>query len=1023
MSVAQKNGSMKATRQSMRTASTQRRDDQEASARDAIKMYEDLSQPPAASMKELPRILVICAETGMGKTYLANRIARDAKEEGRQVIQCSYAEQGDTRTATKIVRRCRDVRARMDATKRPLIVIDGITAPDESEVASEARAIESLAMAGVQVVICIRPEAEQLVEGLSHATCIGTDELLFRGDECSRVYTLTGGIPALVMGYRGDVALGETIVPGQRYMTAMRRLVASSLRPNLMREELRIRLAMVILGHATLDDIALVSGRCDAEQLLWLERDAPLFGVDAHQRICCCHGLQNDLVFEGCIGQLQGIAALEPELVKRACGVLATMGEVRRSAVACRLCSSEQDFTAMCVTWGVSYVGIGEAALVDGALRATHPKGGPEKARVLLSKAAATCVMGTAPEVDEAFEALSGPLFSTTGEARLYRTVQLFGACRSLLRSPQSMNDAITHTYQDTMALACLDHLKAAHLIIAGKFGEAYSMIENEMVVGAPSSLPEALLCEDLKIALALSGGTADAKERNLFAGAGKIFARPGLRSLKLYHDALGTAPEILMSDGIDNDVLVEAAGRAERQGDSLFQAVCLAVASVADVRSHALSRAHVRASKAAEICQTLGATYLASAAELVDALALELLGESGAIGRFCARQGHPEALALIGTMVSRAIGDVVSPYQLTDIPLGTPCPRDAMWVLNLLSNGCGDIWSALTGIIPSTWIELLRALMYRRKREEMSEDILQRWQQPTHVDASNTVALSNAMTLGEGSQTEMALSEGNGQRIRVSVLGGFRIECDGKRMPEGALERRRARDLVTLLALVPGHRMRRYQAIETLWPQTDYFRGPRKLYEATGEARVRLREACVDGANAIVADKAQGSIGFDSAVVVVDVDEFETEARMVLAEDGDDFWVLEHARYMERLYGSGPDEHLATLGGLVAQRIEELRMLYVDGAVAAGEAALRLGKAKLAVRYGTDAHRVGDLREDAMILLVRALKVAGRSFEIVSVYRQYSQRLIDAKGVPPSMALRRVVEQAIGGGPDIHMV
>jgi DNA-binding SARP family transcriptional activator len=104
-------------------------------------------------------------------------------------------------------------------------------------------------------------------------------------------------------------------------------------------------------------------------------------------------------------------------------------------------------------------------------------------------------------------------------------------------------------------------------------------------------------------------------------------------------------------------------------------------------------------------------------------------------------------------------------------------------------------------------------------------------------------------------------------------------------------------------------------------------------------------------------------------------------------------------------------------MGDIVRRRCEELTTLYADGTVAAGEAALRLGKAKLAVRYGLEAHRVQDLREDAVILLVRAYKASGRTFEISRLYRSFSRHLIEAQGVPPSLSLRRVVELALGSG------
>jgi two-component SAPR family response regulator len=165
------------------------------------------------------------------------------------------------------------------------------------------------------------------------------------------------------------------------------------------------------------------------------------------------------------------------------------------------------------------------------------------------------------------------------------------------------------------------------------------------------------------------------------------------------------------------------------------------------------------------------------------------------------------------------------------------------------------------------------------------------------------------------------------------------------------------------------------------------------------------------------VTDRIQGTVGFDSALVTCDVDDFDREARLALAEDGDDFWILDHARKVERLYADGPGEHLAALGEVAAERARELQALYVDCMIAAGEASLRLGKNKLAVRYAQTAHRLDDLREDAMILLVRALRASGRGHETADLYRTYSRATIDARGVPPSLAVRRAVEQAVGGG------
>ena len=90
-----------------------------------------------------------------------------------------------------------------------------------------------------------------------------------------------------------------------------------------------------------------------------------------------------------------------------------------------------------------------------------------------------------------------------------------------------------------------------------------------------------------------------------------------------------------------------------------------------------------------------------------------------------------------------------------------------------------------------------------------------------------------------------------------------------------------------------------------------------------------------------------------------------------------------------------------------------------MDGLVAAGEAALRVGKTRLAVRYASDAYRLRNLREDAVILLVQALRVAGRGYEVHDLYQRFSRALVESRGILPSLALRQAVEHALGEGPE----
>lgn len=973
-------------------------------------LADGLRPPLALDGEEYRSLTVLCAEPGMGKSFVARKLEQAAKQSGRSVCHYVYDDSDSACISQRIVRRCRDVRVREDQLVKPLVVFDGVTPGDEADTLREARAIMRLVDDGMQVVVCIRPESEQLAEQLAEATCLGAEQLLFRtfaGNEDE--LDLTGGIPALVVAHRSDIALGDNREElGRRYLEALAELASNTLRDGLPDEEGAVRLAMLLLGHGSMSDVAMVAGRCDDEQFQWLHRDVSLLGVDVRERTFNCHGFRSDAVLERCLDVLQYAAASMPALVVRACGALAARGDAKRSALVCRLCSTEQGFSQVCTTWGVLYVAMGEGKMVREGLRVARSMGEQEGLHGVLSNVAVQSVLGTSRELDIAVERLSGLQLVTTEEQRDLRTTQMLVACRDVLRSPSRVSKYLSSTIDETGNLALLDHLRLARLLTRGHFGEAYSVVSNGMLLQEPTSMGEALVCDDLAIALALYGGAPDRKERALIASAEEVFDRPGMRVLSIYHTALRSMPPILMSDGLDTSSLEEAAKRAEYMGDTYFQAVCLFVTSVADIRARALARAHVRANRAALIARSLDEEYLASSAELVDAVSLELLGESGSLSAYCERAERPADLMMMGRLASAA-ADVVPRGHAAEMPLGAPCPRDALWILNMLL-GCGpQLWDQMMTLIPPTWLEQLHSVRYQK-------DAFEGRQGQSTGEGQGPAPITRARSLEQGVQVEMIPQERSHETVRISVFGGFSVECLGTKIADAAFERRRSRDLLMLLAIVSGHRMRRYQVLDILWPREDYYAGPRRLYEATGEARKRLKEAC-GGVNPILADRVQGTIGFDAAVVRCDVDDFEREAQLILTERGDDFWVLEHAEKLERIYAGGPDLHLAGLGQVVHDRLTELRVLYVDAMVAAGEAALRVGKAKLSVRYGYNAHRQEGLREDAMIVLVRALKAAGRAYEVPDLYKRYARRLIEAEGVPPSSALKRAVSEMLDGG------
>lgn len=114
-----------------------------------------------------------------------------------------------------------------------------------------------------------------------------------------------------------------------------------------------------------------------------------------------------------------------------------------------------------------------------------------------------------------------------------------------------------------------------------------------------------------------------------------------------------------------------------------------------------------------------------------------------------------------------------------------------------------------------------------------------------------------------------------------VRVLGGFRVEVDGRPVADEAWRHRRGADLVKLLALAPGHRLHREQVMDSLWPDL-----------APDAAGANLRKAVHYARRALGSETSVGTDGamielWPQAELSVDLDRFEEAAnRAVASED-----------------------------------------------------------------------------------------------------------------------------------------
>ncbi len=172
----------------------------------------------------------------------------------------------------------------------------------------------------------------------------------------------------------------------------------------------------------------------------------------------------------------------------------------------------------------------------------------------------------------------------------------------------------------------------------------------------------------------------------------------------------------------------------------------------------------------------------------------------------------------------------------------------------------------------------------------------------------------------------------------RISLLGRFEVEVSGVSIPSVAWRKKRAVEVLTALALAPGHSLHREELIDRFWAEKDLEAGANNLHRALHELR---RSAGIDLASL---DRGVARLADN---VWIDVDAFERMASS--AEPG----ALASAVDLYRGALLPDDPYSEAL----AARREALRQRFVD----------------VALRLARDRHAAGDT-DGCVAVLRRAL-------------------------------------------------
>jgi predicted ATPase/DNA-binding SARP family transcriptional activator/DNA-binding CsgD family transcriptional regulator len=247
---------------------------------------------------------------------------------------------------------------------------------------------------------------------------------------------------------------------------------------------------------------------------------------------------------------------------------------------------------------------------------------------------------------------------------------------------------------------------------------------------------------------------------------------------------------------------------------------------------------------------------------------------------------------------------------------------------------------------------------------------------------------------------------------MRIKLLGGFRVWVGPRVIEEDAWRLRKARSLVKLLALSPGHLLHREQVMELLWPGLEPHAAANNLHHALHVARRTLEpSAPTGGVSSYLHLRGEWLALCPEGELWVDVEAFEeavADARHaplepegfraaidlyageLLPQDRYEHWVEERRAQLMELYLS----LLLELGALLEERGEFGEAIEAMGRVVAED----------------------PTHEEAHLGLMRLYALLGRRKEALRQYEQLREALSRKFGREPEATTRRLQQEIWAG-------
>lgn len=929
-----------------------------------------------------PTIVVLCAEPGLGRRDTIRAVLAHVVSEGGHVVRKDFSDVNISLATRQLVRLAHEVYL---PQRLCVIGIDRLPMEEANCIKRQIRALRRLVQRGASVVLSVDPEHIEVLELLPEAVVLSARDLLlslhgvYNPEKLTYFDEMTRGISCLAKAFSvsDKVALLRDI--SEPYCHALKYLISATFRSSLSENEIRLRLALLLLGSGQKSDVEEVCGETfDNATYERLGHMTPFFGIDSTQGSFSCIAADNMLYID-CASQIfECMCEKHSETAQRCLQWHMQHRRVDAAAKIVKLCGVFYSRHEI-LDHAVALFERGELDLLEQVVLNQEDLSEADVKSVECLRILLRCAQNK--NVKDRY---SKGISDVSGVGLLSDYTSYYQRVHESLQNPDKITpmlsvDDLTHEGIRRLFV----HTNVMHCIAQGRFLEGFELMLtqipsgfSESVSGSFCELDKALLRHILLEPKQYDGDSLKGTQE--FVETHHI---PLLRSyaelVRMY--ILTMRREVSMHD------FDELIPRVERSGSPFLHVFALCLALLYDAREGAYTRALIRVDIVRRLADKLHSDYFK---ELIIILRKVVL--------VCAHEEIPKLseensykhFALIEPYLNHALGlcDMsVDRIQDSNIPYA------GLWVLYLLLDGFGKISQRLEAALPYRWkfrCDQYYASLHGRDTEKLSS--IQR------MPGANIRATINDSKnlLGEKCASQDSFTEiiGAFAPVTLRLFGGFELYVHQQRVADWHIEQRSAKTLLALLACSQAHRLTRSQLAEYMWPEDNYLSACNKMYQATSV----LRNACAEidpHLRVLITSRASQSIGINSDLLNCDVDIFKNLAHRVLEEESD-VAVLDLALHIERLYrGSlwlparGEDQMLSMYR-------YELSELYVESLVRAVHAAESLGKAHVGLRWALHASLANPDREDAMLLLVGLLKREGRIREAESHYRRYLRRL-----------------------------